>query len=472
MNKHVVVLGAGFSRAVSAAMPLTDQVGRASVDLLAGRGYQFGTSSPTFSPQFNFENWLSLLSEDQPQLREAENRDNAALSAHLRGAIADILSAAQLEVLGKPAPDWLYKFVNGLHRERATVLTLNYDSLVEAAVDSQAIWDERHKHRVSSADIMRNLPPKPNVGVRFGHSPSTTFRLLKLHGSLDWWAVPGDSSGATLNREDIVRTFEHAYEMSAEQRERELPGRERSIIPPLSTKSAYYRNPLTRELWQQAHQALREAARISIIGYSLPATDLVMSSMLQAGLSGRDVMVDVVNPDGELLAARLIELSGSGVEVNVKADNSCVAQFARTICEELSATLAKDLRQSMLAETPQASLIVAWGAPEANGPSVRRVTKLASSGDGTLELILEDPPHRLATDVRRGSNNEPADRGFPTAADVAQAVKTSRRLIARTPKAEHLLLSAWHEGRNTGANSDWIVFAPADRQPTSHESTG
>jgi hypothetical protein len=69
--------------------------------------------------------------------------------------------------------------------------------------------------------------------------------------------------------------------MPVEQRQRELPGRERFIIPPLSTKGSYYRNPLTRELWQQAHRTLSRATRISLVGYSMPPADLVMANMLR-----------------------------------------------------------------------------------------------------------------------------------------------------------------------------------------------
>jgi hypothetical protein len=103
-----------------------------------------------------------------------------------------------------------------------------------------------------------------------------TFRLLKLHGSLDWWAVPKDVSGATLNREETYGTFERPAELTDEERHRTLHGRERFIIPPLSLKGTYYRNPLTRELWRQADQALHRATRISIVGYSIPPADFVM----------------------------------------------------------------------------------------------------------------------------------------------------------------------------------------------------
>jgi len=72
--RHVVVLGAGFSRAISTAMPLTDELGRRAVGLLAKEGRRLNASHLTFGPELSFESWLSLLSEEQPQLRTGITR--------------------------------------------------------------------------------------------------------------------------------------------------------------------------------------------------------------------------------------------------------------------------------------------------------------------------------------------------------------------------------------------------------------
>jgi hypothetical protein len=240
-------------------MPLTDELGSRAVESLQAAG-RIGAAQVSFGPELSFESWLSLLSEEQPQLSDADNRDNAALFARLRDAIAAHLIEAQREALLLPAPSWLYEFVSALHGKQAIVLTLNYDTLVETAVASHCLWDPINRRHVMPSDLLRNLPLLPNVGARVVGPLADTFRLLKLHGSLDWWAVPNDPSGATLNREPTQGAFEALHEMTDDERQQELPGRERFIIPPLSTKGTYYRNPLTRELWQQAYAALRNAA--------------------------------------------------------------------------------------------------------------------------------------------------------------------------------------------------------------------
>lgn len=136
-------------------------------------------------------------------------------------------------------------------------------------------------------------------GSWVGGPGAATMRLLKLHGSLDWWWVPRDESGVTLSRYDTGSTFGAPVPLTDENRSLHLPGLERFLIPPLATKSAYYRNPITRQLWQDAYRALCSAKRISLVGYSLPLTDIVMSGMLRSAIEKSDgqVMVEVVNRD-------------------------------------------------------------------------------------------------------------------------------------------------------------------------------
>jgi hypothetical protein len=409
---------------------------------------------------------LSLLSDEQPQLSDADNRDNAALFARLRDAIAAHLIEAQRDALLLPAPSWLYELVSALHGKQAIIVTLNYDTLVETAVASHCLWDPINRRHVMPSDLLRNLPPLPNVGARLVGPLSDTFRLLKLHGSIDWWAVPNDPSGATLNREPTQGAFEALHEMTDDERQQELPGRERFIIPPLSTKGTYYRNPLTRELWQQANAALRKAGRISVVGYSLPPADTVMANMLRDAFTNRDVMVDLVNPDPDVLRSRLIGLGANPDLLTVVSGGNCVESFTKSLCADATAELADELKGPLPPEALAASLAVAWGSSEASGQTVRRVVQLQLRNETTLELILEDDaPRQGATSVRRAVDGTLTDGRFPSGADLADAVWHCDRIVARDAQGEHTLIAARREGRNVGANRHWIMFVPADRGP-------
>jgi hypothetical protein len=459
-DDHVLILGAGFSRSVSKYMPLTDQLGTRAVAMLSSEGHLSG--QPGFSQGLTFESWLSLLADDQPQLSEAENRDNAAQFVRLRDAIASLLVDSQHLTMEQPAPSWLYELVSVLHSRQASVITLNYDTLVETAVASHEIWDTAVGRYVDPIDILRNLPRLSDSGGTNLIGPlADTFKLLKLHGSTDWWAVPNDTSGATLNREQATGTFGAPYDMTLAERQQQLPGRERFIIPPLSTKSTYYRNPLTRELWQQADQALKHASRISLIGYSLPAADLVMANMLRSAFDERNIRVDVVNPQPDELSQRLIGLGVSEESLVVTAGHDCVEAFTGTLCGEANAALIRQLGTEMLRDGPDAALAVAWG--DSHGNNVLRVIELAQGDNNTLELILENaPPREGATAVRRAQDGTPIRDGYPTAEQLADTIGPYSQLVAVDNRGAHKLISARQEGRTAGASARWIMFTPAD----------
>lgn len=460
-TNHVFVLGAGFSRAISGAMPLTDELGQQANERVGSGAYgQIGRRLP-LSRSLTFEGWLSLLSEAQPQLSDADNRENSALFARLRDAIADVLSEAELEGSKHPAPKWLYELVRVLHVVRATVITFNYDCLIETAVASHTIWDPRHRELVTPRDVLQDLPPLPAVGVRLFGPLNDTFRLLKLHGSRDWWAVPEDLSGATLNREDTHGTFGDPQEMTDERRRRELPGRERFIIPPLSAKGSYYRNPLTRELWQQADQALREASRVSIVGYSLPPADLVVANLLRSAVAKPDVTVDVVNPDPTGIAERLVGLGASEDKLSMVDGRDCVRTFTCSLCDETSATLVGDLKASLLPNAQDAALAVAWGSTDSMA-STSRVAGVRDRGDGTIELRLEPGTPRHGATGPRFDDDPVPEGGFPCAADLAARLADHRRIVAADHAGDHTVVAAWEEGRTVGASARWIFFAPAD----------
>ena len=52
------------------------------------------------------------------------------------------------------------------------------------------------------------------------------------------------------------------------------------VVPPATIKSAYYGNNVLRSLWTSAALHLRNAKEVVIMGFSLPATDMLVSSML------------------------------------------------------------------------------------------------------------------------------------------------------------------------------------------------
>ncbi len=283
-SDDVVVLGAGFSLAVSGRFPLTDTLGNQAVTIA---GIQM---AETFESG-RFEAWLSKLAEPQPYLSPAQNAENFAKFQRLIEALHQILCEAEAAAVADGLPGWVIRLVTSLHFCRATVITFNYDRLIERAMQLAEIHDfekQPGEEPVAWANMLRDVPPFPPPYLRLGEEPKPAIQLLKLHGSLNWFWVSGDATGATLSQWEL--------DDDTERRQRYLPGREPFVVPPAAGKSAFFRNPIMSDIWRRSAAALRKANRVALVGYSLPLTDLVSASMVSETLSRPDVDVEVVNP--------------------------------------------------------------------------------------------------------------------------------------------------------------------------------
>jgi hypothetical protein len=183
----VVIMGAGFSRAVASEMPLTDELGN-----LAQARAGFGAQD-WWATGWTFEALLSRLAEDQPDLDEEENLLNRSRFVATAKAISSVLVERQRQAVARPAPQWLLRLVGSLHAQDTTVISFNYDTLIEAAVVAHTMLDWSTGQRVQDSDVVGHLPPNP-PGT-WGDDVRQTFRLLKLHGSVNWWWSPGDTTG-------------------------------------------------------------------------------------------------------------------------------------------------------------------------------------------------------------------------------------------------------------------------------------
>lgn len=213
-----MIVGAGFSHAVSARYPLTDELGKVAL-VRAGI-----PESERPADEARFEAWLSRLAEDQPYRSVEDNLRARARLVEMSKALTGALQEREADALAGATPPWLDDLIAVLHARQATVVSFNYDHVLECAVDRSHLPNNGptigFRRHVSSDDILDRIPPKPpptrgeiqdlvasqQLGVsRFlpswtGQQVADTFRLLKLHGSLSWYWSPDDPTGATLAR--------------------------------------------------------------------------------------------------------------------------------------------------------------------------------------------------------------------------------------------------------------------------------
>lgn len=352
MGGTAFVLGAGFSRAASTAMPLTDELG-----IECARRVPY-PQVPTSFADGRFETWLSELAENQPYLNEQSNLDNQALFTRFSEAIAMVLQQRTFEALAGGWPAWMPTFIKAAHHARATIATFNYDTLIECAAATGLLYEVGMYDAVSWTELTGDVPSWPPGSMMLAAEPADTLRLLKLHGSLNWYWSPGDSTGATVARRALPGTYGSPHHYTEDDRQRRLPGRVPLIVPPAATKSSYYQNPITREMWQQAAVRLSRADRIVIMGYSLPLTDLTFSSMFRRAVVEGDMDVVVVDPGAAVVADRIASLGIDRSRISTIDGGSAINDFVVAWAHELSAEALNGLGSFGNDSAPMA---VVWG---------------------------------------------------------------------------------------------------------------
>jgi hypothetical protein len=389
MTGDVVILGAGFSRAVSSAMPMTAELGQEVLKLLSARGAN-GLERLEFDGS-QLERWLSRLAEPQPDLSAAKNSANQSLFLMATEAVRDVIVARQLVAHADEMPWWLRRLLGVFHFQKTTVATFNYDTLVETAIGMAGLFDQESQ-LVTEAEIIRHMPPlreRPAEGMLWGTHRSDTFRYLKLHGSVDTFWIPGDVSGASIGRWHMPGTWGEPQVPDDEDRRQVLPGTEAYIVPPAAAKSSFYANPLARELWRTTAQALAEADRVTVVGYSLPLTDLVTSGMLADTIVNSTCEVVVVDPGPELVGGRLVDLGVDPGRIRHVGGDDCVMRYAQQLDEDMTVELPADLDDDV-------RLVVGWGTT----PWAAVTSAVASDGDGLARVRVADatgPPWASAT---------------------------------------------------------------------------
>jgi hypothetical protein len=284
-------------------------------------------------PGGDLETWLSSLAERQPYMSEAQSSMNHALFLETTRMIVDLIQERQRN-FWEHSPPWLHHLLRIWHRHRVSVITLNYDTIIEGALLQ---LDAPRTHGTTS-EILHNLP-RPALPVLGGSSPASTFHLIKLHGSVDWFWNPGDASGDSLCRVPPGAT--------ESDRAAALAGKEPFIIPPLATKGPFYSLSLIRNRWQEAATALSEARRIFVLGYSVPLNDLAVVSMLTHNVEAR-AQWHVANPD-PLVADRIRRVGYERYNVQrYPSIKNFVGWYENEACKTMTKTVATEFEANRL----------------------------------------------------------------------------------------------------------------------------
>lgn len=440
----VFLLGAGFSRAVSPRMPLTDELGDAVIRRLA---LTDDRRVPHTFEAGSFETWLTHLADEQPFLTSQENLENRALFLRISEAVASVLGDAVYDVLSGPCPTWLFHMIRAAHWRRSTVISFNYDTLIECAVATGLLYEWGWPKPVCWTELTQDVPNWPPGSTRWAADRADTLHLLKLHGSLNWYWTAGDVTGTSVARRALPGMFGAPADYTEDDRRRELPGRVPFVVPPSASKSSFYRNPFLRDVWRQAREALEGARHVVIIGYSLPLTDLTVVDMLRTSLTQSNSLITIVDPAAVQVAGRLFQLGISTERIRAvdgpEGPEGPIGPFVHDWIRALSTETFSRLRDACHGDDSMDPLLVVWQAGSA-APVVKVHVE-----PGRVVLTVEFPQQPgWAMGSRGRSNRDP----LPVLRDVAEVIADAYEIHVELPDGSRQVAMAVAVG---GAQSLW-----------------
>lgn len=310
----VYIVGAGFSAGLGyplTANLLVDVWPRLSKKYQDRLGKIIKFHHQRFDPARNttfpyIEELLTEINVNLDMFGSSRPIEGVFTKATLEDVQAELLTqiARWFHTLYKQADeiDWLTKVTARIKDERATVISFNWD----------LVLDQR---------LFGGTITPANYGLTDSHSGPV---LLKPHGSLNWYEgdqIKPINAAKKVKIYKAENTFKPVWAFLPPRGIKSTSGRRYTplIVPPTYIKD--FRRPISGKLWQRCTNALSVAKEIVVLGYSLPEADLQAKFILRCGFHNQTegtilskdrrskptgaARVTVVNPDSS--SARRME---------------------------------------------------------------------------------------------------------------------------------------------------------------------
>jgi len=202
--------------------------------------------------------------------------------------------------------------------EDLSIITFNYDLLAERALYEIA---SKNGNNIFSFPGCYRLKDIEKVQVMQGCEPFSQISkahdgvaVLKLHGSMNWQskhtsAAPTSSALFSPNRAiHVMNSPEMPGSLTWKPNKRRIYMKP-IIVPPVSGKRGMMHSAMP-QLWKIAANALQQADRVIVAGYSCPPLDLEARILLSENLrANSSKKLYVIDPNAES-AAKFIEICG------------------------------------------------------------------------------------------------------------------------------------------------------------------
>jgi hypothetical protein len=208
--------------------------------------------------------------------------------AHLMTGLGAVLESSTMPIIRSVKGCRLHEALVSKLRPADTLISFNYDCLIDDALRrfGDDKWNPKWGYGFPSTYQLEGIdtwmPDKPAATRR------SSLRLLKLHGSVNW-QLP-------TRADNPIRLKTRLYKQRGTPRF--------SIIPPVWNKTSDERSEeavIYPHIWRGCARAIRNAARVIVIGFSFGSTDLQAQSVFRLALDANKALrlLVIATPSGE-----------------------------------------------------------------------------------------------------------------------------------------------------------------------------
>jgi len=324
MNE-IFILGSGFSKAINENMPLTNNLKKdIETKIKSTNTYMNWEIYNSLSKNItDFEELISLLFQNFPWKSEEEQSHFYSIFLTFSKFLAILIKEKQESYDYENNP-FLEKFINYLRKNQSIIITFNYDTILETAASPTLgpIMSPNEYYKMPITKLINRVASGGTA--KFGED---IFRLLKLHGSINWYY-----SGKILNQPaQVYLEIGHHWKEDEEIAKKDLCP---LIIPPVFDKTGFMNLNFINVIWRDAKKYLRNSNRIYIIGYSVPDADLNIKLMLKTCVK-KDAEIFLVNTDKSIIRRVRNIFKNPEIKINkefVSEDKDIVKKFIEFKC--------------------------------------------------------------------------------------------------------------------------------------------
>ena len=164
-----------------------------------------------------------------------------------------------------PIKSDLHQSVLGQLRDKDTIVTYNYDLVIEESFKNADLWNPIDGYGVDVSGKTHDWCRKWLESHSYNSKAKSKILLLKLHGSLNW----------EFYKNRVIRLKPRPYYVRTRNGN---PLTEKISVLAPGWNKRIDRVPY-KFFWREAHRRIEKCSKLVILGYSLPETDLLAQAL-------------------------------------------------------------------------------------------------------------------------------------------------------------------------------------------------